>query len=112
QFRRAHSKTRTGCVVCKIRRVKCDEIKPDCKKCTSTGRKCEGYEKAKPPRGQACNSSTNTSGLYMIVGLPMNTLHSRQLSHIPGHFEPHFWNHIILQSSHSFPAVQHALVAL
>jgi len=48
----------------------------------------------------------------MIVGLPMNTLHSRQLSHIPGHFEPHFWNHIILQFSHSFPAVQHALVAL
>ncbi|RMZ66291.1 Transcriptional regulatory moc3 [Pyrenophora seminiperda CCB06] len=40
-------KVRTGCSVCKIRRVKCDETKPSCIKCTSTGRTCEGY--APPP---------------------------------------------------------------
>ena len=28
----------------RIRRIKCDEDRPCCKKCTSTGRKCEGYE--------------------------------------------------------------------
>ncbi|KAL8726141.1 MAG: hypothetical protein Q9166_006898 [cf. Caloplaca sp. 2 TL-2023] len=27
----------------RIRRVKCDEGKPDCQKCKSTGRKCDGY---------------------------------------------------------------------
>jgi hypothetical protein len=27
----------------RIRRIKCDEAKPNCKKCESTGRKCDGY---------------------------------------------------------------------
>lgn len=27
----------------RIRRKKCDETRPDCKRCTSTGRKCDGY---------------------------------------------------------------------
>ncbi|KAK3903394.1 transcriptional regulatory protein moc3 [Staphylotrichum tortipilum] len=30
----------------KIRRVKCDEGKPACVRCTSTGRTCDGYDKA------------------------------------------------------------------
>lgn len=33
-------KTRTGCLTCKSRRIKCDEGHPACKKCFSTGRKC------------------------------------------------------------------------
>ncbi|OQE31210.1 hypothetical protein PENSTE_c001G06259 [Penicillium steckii] len=36
-------RSRNGCITCKIRRVKCDEQKPDCSKCLSTGRKCSGY---------------------------------------------------------------------
>ncbi|KAI4109145.1 MAG: hypothetical protein LQ339_001951 [Xanthoria mediterranea] len=34
---------KTGCITCKIRHVKCDEEKPECYKCKSTGRKCDGY---------------------------------------------------------------------
>lgn len=41
--RRAHTKVRTGCLTCKIRRKKCDETKPSCRRCTSTVRKCDGY---------------------------------------------------------------------
>lgn len=40
-------KVRTGCITCKIRKVKCDEGKPFCKRCCETGRKCDGY--AVPP---------------------------------------------------------------
>ncbi len=36
-------KTRTGSKTCKVRKVKCDEEKPYCKRCTSTGRRCDGY---------------------------------------------------------------------
>lgn len=36
-------KVRTGCITCKIRKVKCDEGKPFCKRCCETGRKCDGY---------------------------------------------------------------------
>lgn len=39
-----HSKTRSGCLTCKNRRVKCDEKRPVCQRCVNGGRKCEGYE--------------------------------------------------------------------
>ncbi|KAI0424267.1 hypothetical protein F5Y09DRAFT_146763 [Xylaria sp. FL1042] len=34
-----------GCNTCRIRRVKCDNTKPLCKKCTDYGRECGGYER-------------------------------------------------------------------
>ncbi|KAF3061631.1 hypothetical protein GL218_03346 [Daldinia childiae] len=42
----------------KIRRVKCDETKPACTRCTSTGRKCDGYDGAPPPRPKKPASSS------------------------------------------------------
>lgn len=36
-------KVRTGCLTCRKRRVKCDETKPLCLKCTTLGYKCDGY---------------------------------------------------------------------
>lgn len=38
--RRHHSKSRTGCTVCKNRRIKCDETKPACRQCVDYGRQC------------------------------------------------------------------------
>jgi hypothetical protein len=38
--RRHHSKSRTGCTVCKTRRIKCDETKPACRQCVDYGRQC------------------------------------------------------------------------
>ncbi|TLS28479.1 hypothetical protein PpBr36_01296 [Pyricularia pennisetigena] len=64
--RASKPKVRTGCITCKlspsivsgatqgevIRRVKCDEGKPACARCTSTGRHCDGYDTtACPSRG-------------------------------------------------------------
>ncbi|CAH0033980.1 unnamed protein product [Clonostachys rhizophaga] len=39
-MRKLHSKSRLGCKVCKVRRVKCDETRPSCKRCSQTGRTC------------------------------------------------------------------------
>ncbi|KEQ96519.1 hypothetical protein AUEXF2481DRAFT_642171 [Aureobasidium subglaciale EXF-2481] len=36
--------SKNGCRTCRIRRVKCDETRPDCNSCTSTGRTCDGYK--------------------------------------------------------------------
>lgn len=38
--RRHHSKSRTGCTVCKTRRIKCDETKPACRQCVNYDRQC------------------------------------------------------------------------
>lgn len=43
RMRKVHTKVRTGCRTCKARKKKCDEAKPFCLACTTTGRKCEGY---------------------------------------------------------------------
>ena len=40
--RTGYSKSRKGCVTCKVRRIKCDETRPLCRNCTVTGRRCEG----------------------------------------------------------------------
>lgn len=48
--RASKPKVRTGCLTCKIRRVKCGEEKPACLRCTSTGRTCDGYDKGAPSR--------------------------------------------------------------
>ncbi|PWY96242.1 hypothetical protein BO94DRAFT_580105 [Aspergillus sclerotioniger CBS 115572] len=40
------SKSRNGCATCKARKVKCDEQKPVCLRCKSTGRRCGGYNAA------------------------------------------------------------------
>ncbi|KAH8648558.1 hypothetical protein BX600DRAFT_116313 [Xylariales sp. PMI_506] len=42
--RRGSQKVRTGCATCKILKVKCDEKKPFCDRCTNTYRQCDGYE--------------------------------------------------------------------
>lgn len=41
--RNCTTRTRGGCVTCKRRRRKCDERRPACKACTSSGRTCEGF---------------------------------------------------------------------
>ncbi|KAI8716096.1 Zn(2)-C6 fungal-type domain-containing protein [Fusarium sp. LHS14.1] len=43
-FRRKFKpKAKTGCHTCRIRRVKCDEARPACRRCMSTDRVCDGY---------------------------------------------------------------------
>ncbi|EGE82891.2 C6 transcription factor [Blastomyces dermatitidis ATCC 18188] len=39
--RRPHRKSRTGCLNCKKRRVKCDETKPNCQRCVMYGVSCD-----------------------------------------------------------------------
>ncbi|KAH7306072.1 hypothetical protein BKA65DRAFT_601820 [Rhexocercosporidium sp. MPI-PUGE-AT-0058] len=45
--RRSHPKVKSGCLTCKVRRVKCDERRPFCKRCTKFGIQCDGYP---PPK--------------------------------------------------------------
>ncbi|KAL3463393.1 hypothetical protein BJX64DRAFT_120231 [Aspergillus heterothallicus] len=39
--------TSTGCNTCRRRKVKCDETKPECLRCTNHGHKCTGYNRKK-----------------------------------------------------------------
>lgn len=49
----------------RIRRIKCDETKPHCSRCTSTGRACDGYlipERKKPTFTKKPTQSLTTQG--------------------------------------------------
>ncbi|KAK7177803.1 Transcriptional regulatory protein moc3-like protein 4 [Paraphaeosphaeria sporulosa] len=62
-------KVRTGCSVCKIRRVKCDETKPSCIKCTSTGRTCEGYAPPLPRKSRTRRSKYDALHMRLDRGI-------------------------------------------
>jgi hypothetical protein len=47
-----------GCKTCKIRRIKCDEARPVCRKCTTSKRICLGYDKPLCAAAQTTGSST------------------------------------------------------
>ncbi|KAL2068591.1 hypothetical protein VTL71DRAFT_14928 [Oculimacula yallundae] len=48
--RQSHPKVRSGCLTCKLRKVKCDEGRPSCKRCRLFGVRCDGYP---PPKKDA-----------------------------------------------------------
>ncbi|KAH8682826.1 hypothetical protein BGZ60DRAFT_368780 [Tricladium varicosporioides] len=121
---------RTGCITCRIRRIKCDEAKPNCSRCTSTGRKCDGYKDApipRPKRDAAHNERIVRRPSPNIAPQRQVTLPtfdgSQQLQSFeffvsctcsvsPMYFGADFWSNRVLQLSLSEPAIRYALCSL
>lgn len=107
-------KTRTGCVTCKIRRVKCDEAKPTCARCTSTGRVCDGYSeispRAKTPLGTV--SITSTLGLNANEMQAFDYFISTSGPRLAGSLDKDFWCGQLLQLCHAERFVLDAVLAI
>ncbi|KAF2123380.1 hypothetical protein P153DRAFT_435973 [Dothidotthia symphoricarpi CBS 119687] len=112
------AKVKTGCRTCKIRRVKCDEKKPQCTKCTSTGRRCDGYNQdASSHAVVPSQSSSLQSAIPMLSGLGDSVVYLEFYYHcasptLASGFDREFWSRIVLQMAQSEPAVRHAVIAL
>ncbi|KAI0818355.1 hypothetical protein GGR55DRAFT_694567 [Xylaria sp. FL0064] len=107
-------KTQSGCLTCKVRRVKCDEGVPACLRCTSTGRTCDGYAHATIPTVQA---PILRGPSLEIQGCPrakrsFSFFVQRTCSQLAGFFGSDFWERLILQAAYHEPAVRHAIVAI
>ncbi|KAF5007881.1 hypothetical protein FDECE_5796 [Fusarium decemcellulare] len=100
--KRFATKVRTGCITCKIRRIKCDEAKPSCYRCTSTGRKCDGYSlvPSPGPRGDP------------IVRQALYMFRTKIALSIASAADVGFWTCDILQTAEAYKTVQHAVAAL
>ncbi|WAO88763.1 Zn(2)-C6 fungal-type domain-containing protein [Fusarium falciforme] len=129
-----HPRKRTGCITCKIRRVRCDEQKPSCNRCLSTGRKCDGYannistELPSPPASANPSSSETrlprrNATIPMTLVLPLPRRNDQELrsyrffldvtaSEFAGVFDADFWLTDIPRTCHSDPAIWHAVVSL
>ncbi|RDL40440.1 Zn2 DNA-binding protein [Venustampulla echinocandica] len=121
--RRCGTKTRTGCKTCKIRHIKCDEAKPWCQKCTSTGRKCDGYIIPGAEDRGILNSDGKTSAITLpraVSRLPGNPQERRGFHYfinqtspeLNGFFTTGFWERLVLQASHVEPSLRHTVVAI
>lgn len=125
--RESTSKVRTGCSTCKARRVKCDEAKPVCQRCSIGGRTCN-YSSTKtlpthrqhvitiyvPPTAHAPVHSLcrQPSAFAHDAGLDFFHHHiasslNGQLGHGSG-----FWGRLVLQLAHIEPCIRHAVAAV
>ena len=98
-----------------VRRVKCDETKPQCFRCTSTGRTCDGYE-----LGASNNLALITTRGALLVSSfdspkeqrAFYFFRERTSRHLSSFYECDFWGRVILQAAHVHPGIRHAIVAL
>ncbi|KAK2002529.1 hypothetical protein LX36DRAFT_678257 [Colletotrichum falcatum] len=113
--RKGKRKVRTGCFTCKIRRVKCDEAKPNCLRCSRSGRVCDGYPDPARRRSDQLRLMRPQS-LFPDIGMQ----ESRALQYfcemvspnLPGTTDPYFWTHLVVQFSRYEPAARHSIIAI
>ncbi|KAG8672832.1 hypothetical protein FPOAC1_006124 [Fusarium poae] len=129
-------KSRLGCKTCKIRRIKCDQGRPSCLKCQSTGRICDGYDVVHLVGVEAKTSQCHHSGPATTAthGLanPCATSNARQapclhyqnqaeamsffeaisVKHLNEYYPSKPWRETLMLFSQTIPSVRHAAVAL
>ncbi|OQE20606.1 hypothetical protein PENSTE_c013G07982 [Penicillium steckii] len=129
--RAGRPKSKKGCITCKIRHVKCGEEKPECKQCTRSGRKCDGYSDAsqrelheeikRPSYSHPIPPSSSNVGSDSCLILIPGTRQERQyvqffceeaINAMSGYFPSELWNRFLPQMSHHNPVLRHAAAAV
>ncbi|KAK3331191.1 hypothetical protein B0H66DRAFT_92751 [Apodospora peruviana] len=122
----APKRSRDGCITCKIRRVKCDETRPECKRCVLQGRACDGYTSnaATPMSRRALATAVRQLHVVgpasRVLGRPLpvddvacfDFFRHCTASMTGSVFPGEFWSRHMLQVSHTEPAAWRAAVAL
>jgi hypothetical protein len=140
--RKSVPRSSAGCVTCKLvilcilsiafsltvsraRHIKCDEKKPPCSNCLKSNRQCDGYSIVGPrpdqPSVKIVHWKPSALALHqMSVDLAgereerraFHFFRSNSVGVLQGYFDSEFWSRLILQASHTDPAIKHAVVAL
>lgn len=115
-----------------IRRVRCDQTRPNCKKCSSTGRTCDGYTQPAKNQSDSRTAASSTQlaprkTTTLAIARPFahgqgsqSTNDVRHLLHyqthaaqdLAGDFHDDFWHTIALQIGHREPCVRYMTLAL
>ncbi|TVY16679.1 hypothetical protein LARI1_G006301 [Lachnellula arida] len=135
QRKRAYRpKTRSGCQTCKseipldelkhldrtngwlVRRVKCDEARPACYPCLSTGRTCDGYgpNTEAPPALVGAVSRSPSMG-FQGTGTErwsFDFFRQNTAPQLSGFLGGDFWERLLLQAALHDPSIRHAILAL
>lgn len=104
--------------ICRIRRIKCDEVRPSCSQCTRGRRACDGYGHDKK------NDSVGSPDSQLGVTLPTRLFETDiEVGHfefflnmtaprLSGPFKSEFWDQSVLQATHHERAIKHAIIAI
>ncbi|KAJ4247808.1 hypothetical protein NW762_013017 [Fusarium torreyae] len=102
-----------------VRRVKCDEARPACTRCTSTGRKCDGYQMNIPSPDSSSPKSAISSPASIIstytTGPEARSFQffiEKTLVNFQTFFPDDLWNTRVLQVAQSAECIKNAVVAL
>lgn len=114
-----------------VRRIKCDETKPECYRCTSTGRKCDGYEETFDcdrhivpiSECDGSSSSSSSSPECQVLSVFQSAKEQRafrffrertiqQLSGLYYNDNDNFWKGILLQAAFADDGIRAAVVSL
>jgi hypothetical protein len=103
----------------RVRRIKCDEAKPSCQRCSTTGRKCDGYSSDITISSQTPKNSTDLIQ-RIFVHIPGNAEEKRGFdfflrntaAELSGYHDSSFWEKLILAASAEKPSLRHAVIAL
>ncbi|EHY57925.1 hypothetical protein ABEF92_001548 [Exophiala dermatitidis] len=124
--RAAHEKSRNGCLTCKIRRVKCDETTPSCRRCTESGRTCEGPVVRQFRFVQERSINQATTGIQspqaeVSVLIPQHNRNERRAFHYfthhaapvyAGAVDAGFWEHLVPRLVQKYNFVWDTVVSL
>lgn len=136
-------KVKTGCITCRFvvnpicvyenislwlfillyyscRRIKCDEAKPACRRCISTGRLCEGYISNTALRTAESSRQDEPSRALITFYIEASTrqrklfhwFHNEAVHQISGTLDSAFWNVRLPQVGHHCQPIWHVAVAL
>lgn len=129
--RRSNPKVKTGCLTCKVRRVKCGEEKPACFRCLKLGVDCDGYASPESRLKKHRLLPSNRDLLpKSILAAPIPTAFvrspfenaeeyryfdlfcARTALEIFPESDSGTTRRMMLQSCHTNPAIRHALIAI
>lgn len=111
--RESTSKVRTGCSTWKARRVKCDEAKPICQKCTSGRRQCQYIAVHKPRNIITVYLPPPRSPSSLLENSrDLNFFRQNLAAKLDGQLHSSFWSKLVLQLAPSEASVRHAVATL
>jgi hypothetical protein len=126
-------------VIDRIRRVKCDETKPSCRRCLRFNGECDGYEvdltrtpskvimpKTLAPLAPKLVPSTPTESPTSAFGDELwstssvgdleyryfRFFHEKTISRLSGYLGESMWNRLVLQACETEPSIRHAVIAI
>ncbi|KEF56023.1 uncharacterized protein A1O9_07603 [Exophiala aquamarina CBS 119918] len=101
------------CVRKEIRRVKCDEAKPSCERCTRTGRNCDGYPipRRPPPAALLIVLHEGVQVEDQQAAVACHYFYEVCAPTLVNYGSASFWNRLVLQACQSEESIRHLVIA-